>query len=51
MIRDATQKRLSSTSSQFVVKYDNPTDLVTETDQAVEKFIKERLSSTFPEHK
>ncbi|CDS09285.1 hypothetical protein LRAMOSA10645 [Lichtheimia ramosa] len=51
MVRDATQKRLSSTSSQFVVKYDNPTDLVTETDQAVEKFIKERLSSTYPEHK
>ncbi|KAI9310601.1 inositol monophosphatase [Dichotomocladium elegans] len=51
MIKDATEKRLSGTQNQFVAKYDNPTDLVTETDQAVEKFIKERLAAVYPDHK
>ena len=51
MIKDATESRMSGTGNQFVVKYDNPTDLVTETDQAVEKYIKKRLSETYPSHR
>lgn len=35
----------------MLVKYENPADLVTETDQAVEKFIKDRLAATYPAHK
>ncbi|KAI8342121.1 inositol monophosphatase [Chlamydoabsidia padenii] len=37
--------------ADILLKYDNPSDLVTETDQAVEQFIKKRLSSTYPTHK
>ncbi|KAI8145444.1 hypothetical protein BJV82DRAFT_603682 [Fennellomyces sp. T-0311] len=51
MIKDATETRMSGAGSQVVMKYDNPTDLVTETDQAVEKYIKQRLSQTYPEHR
>ncbi|KAG2223285.1 hypothetical protein INT45_007011 [Circinella minor] len=51
MIKDATETRMSGTGNQFLAKYDNPTDLVTETDQAVEKFIKNRLSVTYPTHR
>ncbi|KAI9488487.1 inositol monophosphatase [Zychaea mexicana] len=51
MIKDATETRMSGTGNQFLVKYDNPTDLVTETDQAVEKYIKKRLSEAYPEHR
>ncbi|KAI9253799.1 inositol monophosphatase 2 [Phascolomyces articulosus] len=51
MIKDATENRMSGTGNQFLVKYDNPTDLVTETDQAVEKYIKKRLAETYPDHR
>lgn len=34
-----------------IKKQDNPTDLVTETDKAVEEFIKQRLFNTYPDHK
>jgi myo-inositol-1(or 4)-monophosphatase len=42
---------MAGTGSNIELKKENPTDLVTETDKAVEEFIKERLSQTYPEHK
>ncbi|KAI8369490.1 uncharacterized protein BYT42DRAFT_502963, partial [Radiomyces spectabilis] len=41
MIQRALETRMAGSSTTFEVKYDNPTDLVTETDQAVEQFIGE----------
>jgi myo-inositol-1(or 4)-monophosphatase len=42
---------MSGTGSHIELKKENPTDLVTETDKAVEEFIKERLIKTYPQHK
>jgi myo-inositol-1(or 4)-monophosphatase len=43
---------MAGTGSEIEIKkQDNPTDLVTETDKAVEEFIKDRLVKTYPEHK
>ncbi|OAD65631.1 hypothetical protein PHYBLDRAFT_176020 [Phycomyces blakesleeanus NRRL 1555(-)] len=51
IIKNALDSRMAGTGARIEAKYDNPTDLVTETDQAVEQFIKERLASTYPDHK
>ncbi|CAO3597256.1 unnamed protein product [Absidia cylindrospora] len=37
--------------ANILLKYDNPSDLVTETDQAVEQFIKDRLFAAYPAHR
>ncbi|ORY96174.1 hypothetical protein BCR43DRAFT_491207 [Syncephalastrum racemosum] len=50
LIKAASEKRMAD-GGAVLVKYENPADLVTETDQAVEKFIKERLAATYPDHK
>ncbi|CAO3681245.1 unnamed protein product [Umbelopsis vinacea] len=34
-----------------MAKYSNPSDMVTETDQAVEAFVKEKISAAYPSHK
>jgi myo-inositol-1(or 4)-monophosphatase len=34
-----------------MAKYSNPSDMVTETDQAVEAFVKEKISAAYPHHK
>lgn len=49
MIRDAIQRRSSSGSSAHDSKI-SAADLVTETDIAVEKAIRNRIASVFPEH-
>ncbi|KAI9264562.1 hypothetical protein EDC94DRAFT_634451 [Helicostylum pulchrum] len=51
IIKDAVDLRMSGTGSNIELKKENPTDLVTETDKAVEEFIKERLFKTYPDHK
>ncbi|KAG1453192.1 hypothetical protein G6F56_007634 [Rhizopus delemar] len=52
MIKSAIDTRMTGTSSSHVeVKKDNPSDLVTETDKAVEEFIKFKLNSVYPHHK
>jgi myo-inositol-1(or 4)-monophosphatase len=51
IIKGALDARMKGGQANILLKYDNPSDLVTETDQAVEKFIKERLSATYPAHK
>ncbi|CAO3616113.1 unnamed protein product [Cunninghamella blakesleeana] len=51
IIKNALEERMKNGNANVLLKYDNPSDLVTETDQAVEKYIKEKLSSTYPSHK
>lgn len=51
IIKTAVDSRMSGTGSHIELKKENPTDLVTETDKAVEEFIKDRLVKTYPEHK
>lgn len=51
IIKGALDTRMKGGQANILLKYDNPSDLVTETDQAVEKFIKERLFTTYPTHK
>ncbi|KAI8354624.1 hypothetical protein EDC96DRAFT_516727 [Choanephora cucurbitarum] len=51
IIKDAVESRMSGHGSHIEVKKHNPTDLVTETDKAVEEFIKKRLLTTYPEHR
>ncbi|CAO0801056.1 unnamed protein product [Mucor circinelloides] len=51
IIKAAVDSRMAGTGSNIELKKENPTDLVTETDKAVEEFIKERLFQTYPEHK
>ncbi|KAL0087150.1 hypothetical protein F4703DRAFT_1735627, partial [Phycomyces blakesleeanus] len=41
IIKNALDSRMAGTGARIEAKYDNPTDLVTETDQAVEQFIGE----------
>ncbi|CEG67823.1 hypothetical protein RMATCC62417_04188 [Rhizopus microsporus] len=52
IIKSAIDSRMTGTGISHVhVKKDNPSDLVTETDKAVEEFIKERLKKTYPHHR
>jgi myo-inositol-1(or 4)-monophosphatase len=52
MIKSAIDSKMAGTSSAHVqVKKENPSDLVTETDKAVEEFIKKKLNDTYPHHK
>ncbi|KAI8991374.1 hypothetical protein BDF20DRAFT_38329 [Mycotypha africana] len=51
IIKAAVDSRMAGTGSSVEVKKNNPTDLVTETDKAVEEFIKNRLNKTYPDHK
>lgn len=51
LIKEALDSRMQGSSANVEVKKSNPSDLVTETDKAVEEFIKEKLFSTYPEHK
>lgn len=51
LIKDALDSRMQGSTANVQVKKSNPSDLVTETDKAVEEFIKEKLFSTYPEHK
>ncbi|KAI8377377.1 hypothetical protein BD560DRAFT_348977, partial [Blakeslea trispora] len=51
IIKNAVESRMSGSGSQIELKKENPTDLVTETDKAVEEFIKKRLFETYPEHR
>ncbi|KAI7902500.1 inositol monophosphatase [Cokeromyces recurvatus] len=51
LIKAAVDSRMAGSGSNIELKKENPTDLVTETDKAVEEFIKERLYKTYPEHK
>lgn len=52
IIKSAIDSRMTGTGVSHVhVKKDNPSDLVTETDKAVEEFIKERLKKTYPHHR
>ncbi|OZJ05128.1 hypothetical protein BZG36_01363 [Bifiguratus adelaidae] len=52
IIKQALDNRYSGKAEAFVLeKYDNPADLVTETDQAVEKFIKHAIETRYPAHK
>ncbi|KAI8643949.1 hypothetical protein BD408DRAFT_414144 [Parasitella parasitica] len=51
IIKTAVDFRMAGTGSNIELKKENPTDLVTETDKAVEEYIKERLSKTYPDHK
>lgn len=52
MIKSAIDSKMAGTSSAHVqVKKENPSDLVTETDKAVEEFIKKKLNDTYPLHK
>lgn len=51
IIKAAVDSRMAGSGSNIELKKENPTDLVTETDKAVEEFIKARLSKTYPSHK
>ncbi|RCI03457.1 hypothetical protein CU098_012330 [Rhizopus stolonifer] len=51
IIKDAVESRMAGTGSNIEMKKENPIDLVTETDKAVEEFIKKRLFETYPEHR
>ncbi|KAI8078819.1 uncharacterized protein BX664DRAFT_303647 [Halteromyces radiatus] len=51
IIKKAIDKRMKGGQANILLKYDNPSDLVTETDQAVEQFIKDRLTNTYPTHR
>lgn len=42
---------MAGAGSNIELKKENHTDLVTETDKAVEEFIKDRLFKTYPSHK
>ncbi|KAL1919279.1 uncharacterized protein VTP21DRAFT_1971 [Calcarisporiella thermophila] len=50
IIRDGIQRRYTGNIS-VCSKDGNPSDLVTETDQAVEKFVKQEIAKTYPKHK
>ncbi|KAI7895607.1 uncharacterized protein EV154DRAFT_495444 [Mucor mucedo] len=51
IIKAAVDSRMAGSGSNIELKKENPTDLVTETDKAVEEFIKARLFKTYPSHK
>ncbi|KAI8989561.1 hypothetical protein BDB01DRAFT_740085 [Pilobolus umbonatus] len=51
IIKSAVDSRMSGSGSYIEQKKDNATDLVTETDKAVEEFIKSRLNKTYPTHR
>ncbi|KAG0166534.1 hypothetical protein DFQ28_007396 [Apophysomyces sp. BC1034] len=51
IVKSAVETRMSGSGTNILMKCDNPSDLVTETDQAVEQFIKTRLTETYPEHR
>ncbi|KAF7721989.1 hypothetical protein EC973_003871 [Apophysomyces ossiformis] len=51
LIKSAVETRMSGSGTSIVMKSNNPSDLVTETDQAVEQFIKTRLAETYPDHR
>jgi hypothetical protein len=50
LIKEGVDKRLAGSGS-IMAKYSNPSDMVTETDQAVEAFVKEKISTAYPSHK
>lgn len=50
LIKEGVDKRLAGSGS-IMAKYSNPSDMVTETDQAVEAFVKEKISAAYPSHK
>jgi myo-inositol-1(or 4)-monophosphatase len=50
MIKEGVDKRMAGSGS-IMAKYSNPSDMVTETDQAVEAFVKEKISAAYPSHK
>ncbi|CAM0142486.1 hypothetical protein VKS41_002006 [Umbelopsis sp. WA50703] len=50
LIKEGVDKRFAGAGS-IMAKYSNPSDMVTETDQAVEAFIKEKISKAYPNHK
>lgn len=51
IIREALDRRFDGQATVVLEKYENPSDLVTETDQAVEKYIKQKLAEVYPGHK
>ncbi|KAI9469677.1 MAG: hypothetical protein EXX96DRAFT_587054 [Benjaminiella poitrasii] len=51
IIKAAVDSRMAGSGSTIELKKENPSDLVTETDKAVEEFIKARLQKAYPEHK
>ncbi|ORX48304.1 inositol monophosphatase, partial [Hesseltinella vesiculosa] len=51
IIGDAVTKRHHGDATHTDVKADNPSDIVTETDRAVEEYIKARLTIAYPDHK
>jgi myo-inositol-1(or 4)-monophosphatase len=50
MIKEGVDRRMAGSGS-IMAKYSNPSDMVTETDQAVEAFVKEKISAAYPSHK
>ncbi|KAI9283312.1 hypothetical protein BY458DRAFT_448759 [Sporodiniella umbellata] len=52
MIKSALDTRMSGASVNTIeLKKDNPSDLVTETDKAVEEFIKAQIHRVYPDHR
>lgn len=50
LILSSSSSRAAQTASTAVELKKNRVDLVTATDQAVEKFIKDEIAKTFPDH-